>query len=187
MIVLQGARSYFTNGAPGGNLPPGLRYLGTGLFFGVPANLLVCLVIVVAGALLLSRSVFGRQVYIVGGNPRSAELVGINADRLTILGYVLCALCAGVAGLMLVGYVGTVDNWLGRGYDLDSLAATVLGGVALSGGRGSVLNAVLGALILLIIFNLVILLGLPVQAQFILKGLVIIVAAAAFARQHASL
>ena len=79
---------------------------------------------------------------------------------------------------MLVGYVDGVDNWVGRGYELDSIVAAVMGGVALTGGRGSVLGGLVGALLLTVIFNIVLLLGLPVQFQFVVKGLVIIVAMA---------
>jgi ribose/xylose/arabinose/galactoside ABC-type transport system permease subunit len=84
---------------------------------------------------------------------------------------------AGIGGLFLVGYVGSIDNWVGRGYELDSIVAAVMGGVALTGGRGTIFGALLGVLILVVLFNLVILLGLPVELQHIIKGIVIIVAA----------
>ena len=131
---------------------------------------------------VLKRTVFGRKVYTVGGNPSSADLVGINSHNITILCYVICSVLAGIAGLLLVGYVGSVDNFVGRGYELDSIVAAVVGGVALSGGKGNLLGAVLGALILVLIFNLVIIVGLPVQAQMVIKGVIIVAAAAYFAK-----
>src|SRR5207253_8536186 len=109
----------------------------------------------------------GRKIYIVGGNQQAARLVGIEADRITILCYVIGSVMAGLAGLFLVGFVGTVDNWVGRGYELDSIVAVVIGGVSLAGGVGTVGGAVLGALILTVLFNIVVILGLPVQAQLV--------------------
>ena len=130
---------------------------------------------------LLHRSVFGRKVFIVGGNPRAAELVGVRSVRTTIWCYVICSVMAGIGGLFLVGFVGTVDNWVGRGYELDSIVAAVIGGVVLSGGRGSIVGALLGAFILVLVFNIIVIVGLPVQGQLIVKGLVIICAAAIYA------
>lgn len=182
MIVLQGLRFWYTQGAPSGSLPSGFRYLGTGSVAGMPVNIMVFLGLFAVLWYLLHRSPFGRKIYITGGNPIAADLVGIRSDQVTILSYVICSILAGLGGLFLVGFVGTVDNWVGRGYELDSIVAVVIGGVALSGGSGTLVGAALGALILVVLFNLVIILGLPVQAQLIIKGLIIVVAAAVFAR-----
>ncbi|MXX17358.1 MAG: ABC transporter permease [Gammaproteobacteria bacterium] len=185
MIVLQGLRFYYTQGAPAGSLPSGFRFLGTGRIAGIPVNMIAFAVLFVVLGWLLHKSAFGRKVYITGGNPVSADLVGIRSDRVTILCYVICSVMAGIAGLFLVGFVGTVDNWVGRGYELDSIVAVVIGGVALSGGTGTLWGAASGALILILLFNIVIILGLPVQAQLIIKGIIIIFAAALFARARA--
>lgn len=182
MTVLQGIRFYYTQGAPGGSLTTALRTLGTGQIAGVPINLLVVLAVLAIATVLLAKTTIGRRIYVVGGNTRSAELVGINADRVTIFCYVVSSVLAAVAGLILVGFVGSVDNWVGRGYELDSIVAAVIGGIALTGGRGSPINSVLGAIILMLTFNFVIIVGLPVQAQFVIKGVVIIAAAALFRR-----
>jgi ribose/xylose/arabinose/galactoside ABC-type transport system permease subunit len=90
----------------------------------------------------------------------------------------MSAVMAGLAGLFLVGYVGTVDNWVGRGYELDSIVAAIVGGVALTGGTGTIPGALLGALVLVVIFNIVVILGLPIEVQLVIKGLVIVLAAA---------
>ncbi len=182
MIVLQGIRFYYTQGAPSGSLPDGFRVLGAGRILGIPVNLLAFAMCFCILSWLLHKSSFGRKIYITGGNPTSANLVGIYSDRVTIICYVICSIMAGIAGLFLVGYVGTVDNWVGRGYELDAIAACVIGGVALTGGKGTLWGAAAGALILILIFNIVIILGLPVQAQMIIKGLIIVVAAALFSR-----
>jgi ribose/xylose/arabinose/galactoside ABC-type transport system permease subunit len=179
MIVLQGARFAWTRGAPSGRVPELLKVVGTQQYAGVPIDIIFLLVLAGAVWLLLGRTTFGRRVYMVGGNPRAAELVGVNVDRVTIACYVSSAVLAGVGGLVLVGYVDGVDNWVGRGYELDSIVAAVMGGIALTGGRGSVLGGLLGALLLTMIFNIVLLLGFPVQFQFVVKGVVIILAMAA--------
>lgn len=183
MIVLQGLRFAYTRGAPSGRLPNGFRWLGTGTLFGIPADILGLAVFAIGLGLLLHRTILGRRIMIVGGNPRAADLVGIRSEWITVGCYVLCSVMAGSAGLFLVGYVGTVDNWVGRGYELDSIVAAVIGGVALTGGAGTVPGALLGALILVLIFNIVVILGLPVEAQLVIKGVVIVLAAAIHMRR----
>jgi ribose transport system permease protein len=183
MIVLQGLRFAYTQGAPAGTLPPGMRWLGTGTILGVPANIVALALVATALALLLHRSALGRRITMVGGNPRAADLVGVRSDRVTILAYVIGSMMAGLAGLFLVGYVGTVDNWVGRGYELDSIVGAIIGGVALTGGTGTVPGALLGALVLVVIFNIVVILGLPIEVQLIIKGLVIVLAAAIHMRR----
>ncbi len=184
MIVLQGLRFYYTQGAPAGSLPQGFRFLGTGRIEGVPVGMIAFIVCFAILGWLLHKSAFGRKVYITGGNPVSADLVGIRSDRIIIICYVICSIMAGIGGLFLVGFVGTVDNWVGRGYEIDSIVAVVIGGVALSGGTGTIWGATAGALILVLLFNIVIILGMPIQAQLIIKGIIIIFAAALFIQRQ---
>lgn len=184
MIVLQGLRFAYTKGAPAGSLPQGFRYLGAGRLWGFPVNLILFALLFAILWVVLSKTSLGRRIYIVGGNPRAAELVGLNSDRITIVGYVLCSVLAGLGGLLLVGYVGTVDNWVGRGYELDSIIAAVMGGVSLAGGAGGIAGATAGGLILILISNIVVILGLPVQAQLIIKGVIIVSASALFVRSQ---
>ncbi|MBT3254844.1 MAG: ABC transporter permease [Deltaproteobacteria bacterium] len=178
MIVLQGIRFAYTKGAPlSGHLPPGFRVLGTGTLFSIPVNLVVLAFLILVFAILLYRSSYGRKLYLVGGNPRAAFLSGIHSDRIIIAAYMICAILASIAGLFLVGYVGSVDNWVGRGYELDSIAAVMMGGASFKGGKGGIFGSIAGVLVLIVIYNLVLLLGFPIQAQLVVKGLVIILAA----------
>jgi ribose/xylose/arabinose/galactoside ABC-type transport system permease subunit len=181
MIILQGARFAYTGGAPISTLPPSMSTLATGHVLGLPINLWALGLLAAVLGVLLHKSRFGREIYMVGGNPEAARLVGLSPDRITIICYVICSVCAGIGGLFLLGYVGTVSNWVGQGYELDSIVAAVMGGVALSGGRGSIFGALLGVAVLIVINNVVILLGMPIEAQLIIKG-VIIIGAAAFYR-----
>lgn len=182
MTLLQGLRFAYTQGAPSGNVPPIYRVLGSQTFYGIPYNLMILVVLAVVFSALLHKSTYGRRVYLTGGNPVMARLVGINADRITIASYVISGALAALAGLIYSGFVGIVDNWVGRGFELDSIVAAVMGGVALSGGRGSILGGLLGAVILVVVFNAVLMIGFPVQFQIIIKGLVIIIAAAVYVR-----
>lgn len=182
MIVLQGLRFAWTQGAPSGNVPPVFRMFGSASIAGIPWNLIVLVVVAALFGVLLHRAAFGRKIYITGGNPVTARLVGIAADRVTILCYIICGVLAAVAGLILSGFVGVVDNFVGRGFELDSIVAAVMGGVALSGGRGTIAGALAGAAILVVLSNAVVMVGMPVQLQIIVKGLVIIIAASLYIR-----
>jgi ribose/xylose/arabinose/galactoside ABC-type transport system permease subunit len=184
MILLQGFRFAYTQGAPSGNVPPLLRMLGAGKFHGIPYNSLVLLALAAVLAVLLHRSAFGRRIFIVGGNPVTGRLFGIRSDLVAIACYVISTCLAAVAGLILSGYVGLVDNWVGQGYELDSIVACVVGQVSLQGGRGSILGALTGAAMIVIIANEVLLLGVPIQFQLIIKGAVIVIAAALYARRE---
>jgi ribose/xylose/arabinose/galactoside ABC-type transport system permease subunit len=185
-IVLQGLRFLFTEGSTGSTLPSGFTLIGQGRFLGLPINLLVLAALAAAAAYLLHATPLGRRIYLTGGNPRGAQLVGIRTDLITTGCYVMCSVIAAIAGLFLVGYVGQVDQWTGKGYELDSIVAAVMGGVSISGGRGNIFGALLGVLILIVMFNAVILLGLPVQIQLVLKGIVVIAAAALYVSSSAS-
>ena len=183
MTLLQGLRFAYTQGAPSGNVPPIYRVLGSQTFYGIPYNIMILIVMAAVFSILLQKTTFGRKIYLTGGNPVMVRLVGINADRVTIACYVISAGLAALAGLIFSGFVGIVDNWVGRGFELDSIVAAVMGGVALSGGRGSIIGGLLGAAILIVVFNAVLMIGFPIQFQIIIKGLVIIVAAAFYVRR----
>jgi ribose/xylose/arabinose/galactoside ABC-type transport system permease subunit len=186
MIVLQGIRFAWTKGAASGRVPEMIRLIGSQAVGSVPINLMLLLLLAVVVGVMLQRTAFGRKIYMVGGNPRAAELVGINVNRITFSCYVLSSVLAAIGGLVLVGYVGSVDNWVGRGYELNSIIATVMGGVSLSGGRGTVLGALVGAFVLTEIFNIALLLGFPVQFQWVVKGVVILLAVAVYSAAHRS-
>lgn len=127
---------------------------------------------------LLKRTVFGRQVYAVGGNIKTAHLSGFNTDGVIIACYVISGVLAAVAGLFLAGWIGVADNWVGRGYELTSIAAVVIGGTSFQGGIGGVSGTIAGVLIIVALYNLLLLLQLPVELQHIVKGAILIIAVA---------
>lgn len=181
MIVLQGIRNAWTQGAPSGNVPPLLRVLGAGMTAGIPNNAFVILAVAAFVFVLLHLASFGRRVYIVGGSPNAARLVGIKAHQVTIIAYVLSGVFAAIAGLVMSGYVSLVDNWVGKNFELDSIVAAVMGGIALSGGKGGVPGALLGTALLVVLSNAVVTVGLPMHVQLVMKGAIILLAAALYA------
>ncbi len=151
-------------------------YLGAGRILEVPVSLI--LMILLAGAFIIftTRTRIGRDIYATGDNPTAARLAGIDVDRTRFLVFALCGLLAGLGGLILAGNLASASPNLGRGSELDVIAAVILGGVALSGGRGSIIGVVLGALLMALLANAFVLLGISSHWQVITKGLVIVVA-----------
>jgi ribose transport system permease protein len=141
---------------------------------GVPILVWMLAVIGVAGWILLNRTTFGRRTFAVGGNPEAARLAGINLRVHTALLYALSGLCCGIAALMVVAQAtaGAPDH--GDLYELDAIAAAIIGGAALAGGRGSVVGAILGVLVFKGITNLFIVNNLEQEYQLIVKGAIII-------------
>jgi ribose/xylose/arabinose/galactoside ABC-type transport system permease subunit len=178
--VVTGLRLVYTKAAPSGSLPPLLRVLGRDNTGPMPNAALVFLVLALIAALALRTTVFGRQLYATGGNPAAAWLAGVPVERIRLITYVVCGLLAGLAGLVLAGYVGYADQWMGRGYDFDSIAAVVVGGTSLTGGRGGIGGTLAGVLLITVLLNLVLLLNLNIQWQLVVKGAVIILAVALY-------
>jgi ribose/xylose/arabinose/galactoside ABC-type transport system permease subunit len=183
-LLITGGRMVYTQATPSGTLPPLLRVLGQSRIGPIPVAALVFLGIAALAAIVLQRTTFGRQLYATGGNRAAARLSGINVDRITILTYVLSGFLAAVAGLVLAGYVGYADQWMGKGMELDSMAAAVVGGTTFAGGQGGIVGTVAGVLLVSVLLNLVLLLNLDVQYQLVLKGLVIIAAVAIYSVQR---
>ena len=175
-IVLRGSRLMWTQGLPQGHVPMNLKALGTGATLGVPNLFYVFLAFAVAMAVVLSHTGYGRRLYAVGTNRRVAILTGIRSDRVVVLSYVICAASAALVGVLLGGYTGMSDQKIGEGYELDSIAVSVLGGAAIGGGSGGVGGTVLGAVIILVLTNLSLLMGFPIQSQMVIKGAVIVLA-----------
>lgn len=186
MIVLQGVRFAYTQGAPGGSLPDTFRWLSTGSVAGLPVALIALAIVAFAVHWLLERTVLGRRLKLYGDSPDAAYMTGAPTKLLVTTAFVISGVMAALAGLFLVGYVGIVDNWTGRGYELDSIAAAVIGGAALSGGKGTVPGVLLAALILVSLFNIVVILGLSIELQLVIKGTLIILAAAVYMKRNRS-
>lgn len=150
--------------------------LGGGNTFGLPNPFIVFLVMIAIAWVVLDRTVFGRQLYAIGGNEKAARLSGLEVDRLKIAVYVVAAVTAGVAGVIEVSYLSSAIANQGLGKELSVIAAAVIGGVALTGGEGTVLGIFVGTVILEVLRNGLVLLGTDAYWQGIFVGFVIIVA-----------
>ncbi|WP_322805538.1 ABC transporter permease [Thermanaerothrix sp.] len=181
-LVVRGAILLASGGAPSGYLPDNFRIFGRGNIFEVGGVqvpwALVVLVIVAAGDIfLMQRSNLGKQILAVGDNPRAAALAGVRVSQVRILAFILSAIAAVIAGILYGGFSGTSRD-AGQGYELQAIAAVVLGGARLGGGQGSIPAAMAGALSLQALFTLLNLLGLPKPLRDAVEGLIIVGAAA---------
>jgi D-xylose transport system permease protein len=146
---------------------------------GVPWVVPLVLVVLIAWSMLLSRTRFGRYVYAVGGNPEGARRAGVNLTRIRVLAFTLCGLTAGIMGIIYASYLGSVSNNANGGQNvLYAVAAAVIGGTSLFGGRGRMLGAVIGGVIVAVIYNGLELLGLGASAQDIWTAAVLLAAVA---------
>lgn len=178
--VLQGIRFVYTKGAPFGEVPSWLRFVGVGRIGSLPVSLLILGALAVVSSLVLRKTVYGRYLYYIGDSPTAARLSGIDVDRVTVSTYAVSGAVSALAGLVLLGYLGFADNWAGKGYDLDSIAAVVVGGTALRGGRGGIGGTICGVLIIAILFNFVHILGLSIEGQLVVQAVVVLVSVALY-------
>ncbi|HEX3729560.1 MAG TPA: ABC transporter permease [Opitutaceae bacterium] len=178
MAILRGIAFVATTGQSIGGFPAEFRGLvrhevGPGLSL-VP--LLVTLVVLLAGWICLGRLALGRWIYAVGGNELAARFSGIRVERVKLAVYVFSGLSAGIAALLSLGYYGAATSGDGEGYELNVIAAAVVGGASLLGGRGSALGVVLGALVIQMISSGIIILGIDQNYSQIIIGTVVIAA-----------
>jgi len=182
LIFVEGVRFAYTRGVISGRPAPFVRVLAS-IIGPIPIPVVIMVALAVIVGVILKKTAFGRQLYATGGNREAARFSGINVMRVSTITYVLCGLFAAVAGLLLSGYIGYGDRYLGRGFDLDSIAAVVVGGTSFAGGRGGIGGTIAGVLLLTALFNIVLILNLEVHYQLILKGIVIIGAVMAYSMQ----
>jgi ribose/xylose/arabinose/galactoside ABC-type transport system permease subunit len=182
LIFVEGVRFAYTRGVISGRPAPFVRVLAS-IIGPIPIPVVIVVISALLIGIMLKKTPFGRQLFAVGGNRETARFSGINVERVTIITYVLCGLFAAVAGLLLSGYIGYGDRYLGRGFDLDSIAAVVVGGTSFAGGRGGIGGTIAGVLLLTALFNIVLILNLQVHYQLILKGVVMIGAVMVYSMQ----
>jgi ribose transport system permease protein len=142
---------------------------------GVPVPIIVFVGFALIGQILIAKTVFGRQIYLMGGNEEAARFAGVPIAKRRVLLYVFSGLCAGIAALLLMSRLGTADPTFANGYELASIAAVVVGGAPLTGGQGSIAGAAVGVLIIQIITNVLSLLNVNSFIQQIITGLIVIV------------
>ena len=178
LSIARGATLLSTGGFPITGLGSAFGFIGTGIWLGIPLPVWIAAVVVVLSVVLTQRTPFGRHVFAVGGSERAARLAGLPVEHIKMLVYVTAGALSGLAGLMVVARLDSAQPNAGVGYELDAIAAVVIGGTSLSGGRGSVAGTVLGCLIIGVLNNGLTLLNVSPFWQQVIKGLVIIAAVA---------
>ena len=178
LVFVQGARLAYTKGQASGTVPDFLRAISIEPLGPIPAALLVWLLVNAIVIFTLRFTRFGRWIYAVGGNPGRARYAGITVDWVLIGAHIACSVLAILGGLLLSGYIGYVDLRLGADYNMNSIAAAVVGGTTFTGGRGNMFGTAAGVILLIMLLNLVVVLGLPIHWQYAMQGIVLVLATA---------
>jgi len=176
MTICRGLTLLYHKGTAVLNFSDAFGQIGGGVVLGIPVPIIIFAVIVVLFAFILSRTRFGRYIYAIGGNAVSAKVSGINTDMITIAVYVISGILAAAAGIVLTSRVMAATVIAGNGYELDAIAAAVIGGTSLSGGIGTISGTIVGALIIGILNNGLVLLNVSSYIQNVVQGIIIIVA-----------
>ena len=180
LAVVEGGILVYTKGVPAGQIPGSLRPVALNGIGIVPYSLLICVGIAAAMVFVLGRGTFGRKIYAVGRSPEAAWRAAISTTNVRVAAYVACGVLAALAGIILSAFVGYVDPEIGGNYNLESIAAAVLGGVAFTGGEGGAIGALAGALFLLALLNVFTLSSLNPYTQLTVEGIALLVAVAMF-------
>jgi len=179
LTIARGLTELWTGGANITGLGSTFDFFGTGWLFGIiPMQVCICAVIVFIAVVVLRRTRFGRYIYAVGGNEQAARLSGLNVDNVKVLVYTISGFLAAIGGIIVTAKIDSASPTAGVAYELDSIAAVVIGGTSLSGGKGSVLGTVLGALIIGVLNTGLTSVGVDPFWQKVIKGFVILLAVA---------
>ncbi|MHA3022512.1 ABC transporter permease [Mycobacterium sp. BMJ-28] len=177
MQSIRGVTYLTTNGTPTtADIPMGLRFLGAGSVAGIPVVGIIFVVTAVVVGFVLRRTTFGEHIYAVGSNPHAARLSGLPVQRITTAAYVICGGLAALTGVLLTARLTIGQPTANTGLELDAIAAVVLGGTSLFGGKGGVLGTFIAVLLLSVLRNLFNLLGLSSFFQMLVTGLILIAA-----------
>ena len=174
MTIARGLALVVSDGRPVSNLSDSFNFIGGGAFLNIPIPILLFGAVIVLSSLILNYTKTGRYIYAVGGNENAAKASGINVDSIKMFTYIICSGLAGLAGIVLASRITTGQPNAGVAYELDAIAAVVIGGTSLSGGAGKIIGTVVGALIIGVINNGLDLLNITSYSQQIIKGLIII-------------
>ena len=183
LYMARGAALLISNGATFPNLDgkpdlgnTGFLAIGTGSFLGIPVPIWLMVVIGLLGALVATRTPFGRRVYAIGGNERAARLSGVRVSQIKFAVYVISGFCAAIVGLIIAAQLSSAHPATGETFELNAIAAVVLGGTSLMGGRGTLGGAIIGAFVIGALADGLVLLGVSEFWQTVIKGLVIVLA-----------
>ena len=174
--IARGLALIVTGAAPITGFPKSVQFLGGGMIGVVPVSIILVAVVAFLFSIFLKRTPIGKHIYAIGGNQEAAKLSGININKTLLWVYILCGLMAAVGGIVQVGRVDSAFPLAGQNYELNAIAAVIIGGASMIGGSGSISGTLIGAMIIAVLNNGLNLLGVSTYAQTIAIGLVIIVA-----------
>jgi ribose/xylose/arabinose/galactoside ABC-type transport system permease subunit len=178
MTVVRGLLYVATNASPRFGVPYSFTNLGLGYIVGIPIPAIIFAVVVVLLAFTLHRTRFGHYVYAVGGNAVASAQMGVDASRVRFAVYVLVSACAALSGIILIGQTASATPQAALGYELTAIAAVIVGGASLGGGRGTMTGTVIGVFLLGVVANALNLFGVSPFWQPVATGLILIVAVA---------
>jgi ribose/xylose/arabinose/galactoside ABC-type transport system permease subunit len=176
MTIARGLALVYTNGRPVIDLSDNYNRIGSSYLMGIPIPVIIFILIILAGLFLLKYTKFGRHIYATGGNEIAAKISGVNTNRIIIWVYSLTGLLSGLAGVVLSARVMSASPATGQGYELDAIAAVVIGGTKLTGGVGTIAGTIIGALIIGVMNNGLDLLNISSYWQLFVKGVIILLA-----------
>jgi ribose transport system permease protein len=176
LTIARGFTMLYTNGFPISSFASSFTFIGAGWLLGLPVPVWIAAIIVVAAIIVTKKIKLGRYVYAIGGNENAAKLSGININKVKVIVYTLAGALAAVGGIIVTARLDSAQPNAGGSYELDAIAAVVIGGTSLSGGRGSVWGTVLGAVIIGVLNNGLVLLDVSPFWQQVVKGSVILLA-----------
>lgn len=174
MTIARGLALVWSDGRPVSNLSPAFNFIGGGDWLYIPVPILLFMLVIVVSYILLNNTTIGRYIYAVGGNEQAAKASGIRVNAVKLFAYIICGGLAALAGIVLASRITTGQPNAGIAYELDAIAAVVIGGTSLMGGRGTVTGTVVGVLIIGVINNGLDLLNVSSYYQQIIKGVIII-------------
>jgi inositol transport system permease protein len=178
LTIFRGISLAIGNGGPVSGFSPEFGWWGRGMIGSVPVPVIIFAVVALVAWFVLTQTRFGRSVYAVGSNPEAARLSGINVDRVTITTYGIIGFCSGLSGFVLAARLNSAEAVAGTGYELTAIAAVVIGGTSLYGGTGGVVGTVIGAILIGVLMNGLVILNVSPYTQQIMIGLIIIAAVA---------
>jgi ribose transport system permease protein len=174
--IFGGANLVLTRGVAITGIPRDVQYLGRGDLFGVPVPFIIMFVALLVATFVMLKTPFGRYMYAIGNNRDGARMLGIRVDRVRLMVFGVAGAIAGLAGVLMVARLGTAQPSIGDSWVLAPIAASVIGGVATTGGIGSPIGAILGAGIIAIIENIIVLFGVSPYWQGIVSGAIVVLA-----------
>ena len=176
LTVARGFTLLWTKGYPISSLGTDFAYIGTGWFLGIPILVWIAVAVIIAAMIISNKTALGRYIYAIGGNENAAILSGININKVKIIVYTIAGALAAIGGIMVTSRLDSAQPNAGMSYELDAIAAVVIGGTSLSGGRGTIIGTVLGAIIIGVLNNGLVLLDVSPFWQQVVKGMVILLA-----------